>query len=374
MKSRLFFLLWVRPMPGQTKPKPSAITAALKGAGTSHELQSAKFERIHPAATTMPLLTWDGTTNIFSAHFKYQVPPCCDASREADDIHCLVVEPRIAMPLNEALSSWALLKERRAAEAASLPTPPLPGKGSPAGYQLSNQGGYQSFPDVFDARPVISEGDAAEMTGRAHADVLHGIVSRAIDLINRSEMPSKRKHRAIAWVNVNRPGCTNRLHTHPVRRWSAVYYVANALALDAEHEATDEDSELAGHLIFRTGAAPADSDHSSSAEQSHTRARPFHARFGTRATASATHGYFAVPPSPGTLCVFPGSLPHCVLDMRANAKGGPDEDAIRISIAINFSDASPGDCPPHGATRGSASGISTQAAGRAGAAALESIR
>jgi hypothetical protein len=54
----------------------------------------------------------------------------------------------------------------------------------------------------------------------------------------------------------------------------------------------------------------------------------------------ASHSYMAIRPEPGTLWLFPGSIPHMV--MRTILPFGVDEpDVSRISVGINFSDAVP---------------------------------
>ena len=58
---------------------------------------------------------------------------------------------------------------------------------------------------------------------------------------------------------------------------------------------------------------------------------------------SSSHSYFAVPPEAGTLWLFPGSIPHCVMGM-VPARPGVDICAMaesgrwtpRISVGINY--------------------------------------
>ena len=118
-------------------------------------------------------------------------------------------------------------------------------------------------------------------------------------------------HRANAWLNVNRADDVNLMHVHQQGRLSATYYVAGSQP--AEHS-------LDGRLVFRTGA-----------------------RKRHKGEASpASHAYMSVPPVPGTLWLFPGSVPHRVFGM-SGASGQQDCTrgmwAPRISVALNFLDA-----------------------------------
>ena len=76
-------------------------------------------------------------------------------------------------------------------------------------------------------------------------------------------------------------------------------------------------ADVGGHLLFRAG--------------------------GVR---GSTHSFLAVPPEPGTMWLFPGGLPHCVMpfsDSDEAHAGGPGEPPAdlgdRISVAVNFEEA-----------------------------------
>ena len=78
-------------------------------------------------------------------------------------------------------------------------------------------------------------------------------------------------------------------------------------------------ADVGGHLLFRAG--------------------------GVR---GSTHSFLAVPPEPGTMWLFPGGLPHCVMPFSDSGEahaGGPGEPRAdrgdRISVAVNFEEAAP---------------------------------
>ena len=82
-------------------------------------------------------------------------------------------------------------------------------------------------------------------------------------------------------------------------------------------------ADVGGHLLFRAG--------------------------GVR---GSSHSFLAVPPEPGTMWLFPGGLPHCVMPFSDSGEahaGGPaapradrrDRHGDRISVAVNFEEAAP---------------------------------
>ena len=332
-------------------PTDAEIRARLLAAKTNLSLPSSTiFERL----STQPVEVMElrgKAQKLFLAHLTYRLP-CEDASHLHDTIHRFVLRFDHSTKLNEAVLKWALHKEAKAASLSALLDPPEPGRGSDAGYRLSNQGGFQSYPDIFDANPRVSEDDDDELAGREAARLLHMIASRAVNEIDGCGAPTKLRG-AYGWLNVNRPGDYNSLHTHPKNRWSAVYYVDSgkpqlmtrrevANGSDDNDDVTVLSSDIAGHLVFRGGSR----------------------------TSPTVRSYLALPPVPGILCLFPGSIPHCVLDngpidpaqskWKAKDRGidgqcescadscpGPSHSHPRISIAMNFRDAAP---PPPSTT------------------------
>ncbi len=100
-----------------------------------------------------------------------------------------------------------------------------------------------------------------------------------------------------AWVNVNRAGHFNRIHTHPGSTWSGTYYVDTGT--DADASATPAPLHLFDPCqgranTFLTGIAPSS---------------------------------FTIRPEPGLMVLFPSYLAHMVLPHTGAAP--------RISIAFN---------------------------------------
>ena len=97
----------------------------------------------------------------------------------------------------------------------------------------------------------------------------------------------------------------NTLHDHGTATWSAVYYVANG-------EGTPDQQ---GPLLLRTQLA----------------------------RRTQNFGFVEVAPTPGTLVIFPGYVPHAVLPRRFPLKDDPAKDlaplhhpSLRVSVACNI--------------------------------------
>ena len=314
----------------------------------------------------------------FVHHRSYQMP-CDTGGQHTDTIHCFTLASDMSARLNPGLMTWALQKEKRARSWGDAPA----GRGHDASAKVSNDGGYQSFHDLFAPPTARDLRSRQEMTGRKLAHKLHVIASQAVDEVMTAGAPSSGGclskgeagdlHLATAWVNVNKASDTNHLHVHEGSRfqlpddgespqpslWCAVYYIhagsptlASQLETAAASDGTDDSpaSQLAGHMLFRGG----DSSKSYSAEE------------------PRVLSYLAVPPVPGCLWLFPGSIPHAVLGRCAkmhqqHGDSGvgrrsyyapqpghaesrtADGHSMRISLAMNFKEAT---CEPPKHIRG----------------------
>lgn len=211
-------------------------------------------------------------------------------------VHCYKLHQNAAQAINREISQLAVNYER-AAESVSR----------------SNAGGYQSDAFMLDADSEPSDTSRAARQMHAVLRMVQEAASAAVGEIRGGGATSQRTGAmsgrtqlasAYAWVNVNRASDWNLIHIHEPTKLSAVYFVSPG-------GVSPKDSPD-GHLIFRGG----------------------------RATRAASHSFLAVPPEPGTLYVFPGSLPHCVFPFEKKPTAHP-----RISVAINFCDDL-GESPP----------------------------
>jgi hypothetical protein len=343
--------------PGASKRLHTALLAHDSGA---HALNpSARFEPLQQDGVEQRLSVQGA--RLFSSHRTFQLPRS-DDSPGVDTVHHFVLATDRSARLNEGLKKFALVKERQAkaaSRAGASPDEARNGSGglphpmhrSTAGVLISNEGGFQSYSDLFDYADILDqlgphEGGAAvrqtttlqlnewgraefdeeSVRGRRHCHELHRVASAAVDELGlgcTSGCPSMANqnaashslHRANAWLNVNRATDENIMHVHSAQRWSATYYVA------APPESIEK---LDGRLLFRSG-----NKRKADGQPSHI-----------------SHSFMTVPPVPGSLWLFPGSVPHRVLGVtmaggRAQ-KVDPAERGMwapRISIAINFIDA-----------------------------------
>ena len=251
---------------------------------------SCAFAALHAASALQEELP-PSAADHFALHAVHLLP-CGVMHKAARDnidagsafrIHCFKLHASRSTRLNARISQWALQEEGKALEL-----------GRDANARLSNWGGFQSVTNAFE------EGAAHEP---ALAE-LHGIVSAAVEEVVGTESEPKPVCPGFSWVNVNRGADKNLLHIHTAGKLSAVYFVASG---DYDPSSTDH---LSGHLIFRGGPME---------------------------PLGAVSTYLAVPPSPGTLWLFDGAVPHCVLP------SNPDivSPRPRISVAVNLFTAAP---------------------------------
>ena len=302
------------------------------------------FEPLHRPADDVPLSS-AAASNLFSSHAQHLLPNDTNCAAQRDlapgslsPVHCFTLHRAIAEPLNKRLTALAMDLERRRDE---------------TGVHKSNVGGYQSTADLF----FMLGCDDAERLSTCRE--LHALVSAAVDELRgatgdseaREEAPTATEeddgddadglpnllddesaepfgawpwrlgkpptssplllHPACAWLNVNRRSDSNTVHIHHPQRWSAVYFVASGPGASSP-------PPPAGHLILRGGR---------------------------QSKGSASHTYLAVPPTPGTLWFFGGSIPHCVFPLEPQQDEEEDVEiastreggaAPRISVAINL--------------------------------------
>jgi len=315
-------------------PHRSALSSLLAGRGSTALPVSSTFEMLLPQATNV-MLSVAAAKNL-STHTTYELP--CEHVSEPqlfDVVHRFTVQRRVALRLNERLTILAERKLQLATNCEMRLVHISPGPGSNAGVIKTNKGGYQSYHDLFEDSSPKACRELRDLVSVA----LSEIVALEVDTTGQSSsypgdeaclQPELGKlHASYAWLNVNRSSDWNSVHQHDVERWSAVYFVS-----DGEPNAPGFPCPESGHMIFRCGPKPL----------------PAQLQGGIDTTASSSgvcsHSFMTVAPLPGSMWIFPGSVPHAV--MHTVLPSGVNEPAPRISIGINFQDArSP---PPQAAT------------------------
>ena len=247
-------------------------------AARSHALSlpaSCSFEPVKSQPIAVPV-----TTGCFSSHTTYHLP--CSDTQNFQTIHSFQVPVAQSLTLNDGVGALALEMERQARQEPD-------GDG---GVEMSNWGGFQSHPVLFE--DALDDESCRD---------LHALVSAAMDELDghwaalghklytgRQELRPLQGdlHPAYAWLNVNRGADLNYLHVHDPVLWSAVYFVDGGEVPSMKKEPPTD-----GNLVFRGGANMG-------------------ASTGSAISDHASHTYMAVPPTPGMLWVFPGSIPHAV--------------------------------------------------------------
>ena len=149
---------------------------------------------------------------------------------------------------------------------------------------VSNRGGYHSGLDFL--------GEASEEARCVRAAIASAVA--AAEEAEERETPSVRTPRH-SWVNVSRDGHYHGLHDHEEEEWSGVLYL----------QVPPSVAGSSGALALRVASSPSDA-------------------------ADSWCAFSALTPLVGTIVLFPGWLPHCVLPLSSTTPGD-----VRISLAFN---------------------------------------
>ena len=302
---------------------------------------SSSFEELDEPGRSEEMLSNAGSA-WFTAHRSYRLP--CDATDatlrrthagQSDTLHRFTLNSSVAVSLNARLAALALDTERRPEE---------------GGVRKSNVGGFQSKANLF-----APHDDVKYDRELSSCRVLHGALTAAIEELRVASMEDARDdatpdvrsssiesferplcegqplaesedwleanraahaelmrdYQCVAWLNVNREEHSNKMHFHDPLRLSAVYFVS-----EGPSEPHGNPRAPDGHLLFRGGKR-------------------------LLSSAVPTHSFMAVPPVPGTLWVFPGAVPHCVMPYRAARRRSGKPSAPRVSFAFNLLEDAP---------------------------------
>jgi hypothetical protein len=125
------------------------------------------------------------------------------------------------------------------------------------------------------------------------------------------------------WLNSNRPSDFNMLHDHGNAVYSLVYFVDDgSRVFECKNGCTAED--YVGRASASSSLVPTDAG----CLLLRTQLKPF----------THQYGFLSVPPTPGTLWVFPGHVAHCVMP-RTLSHSCSCESSPRTSVAMNVVEA-----------------------------------
>lgn len=174
--------------------------------------RESTFEPLIEAATNVSVQAGD----IFDTHTSYALPSATEGNM-ADTIHRFMLSRELSTPLNSKLTVWALERERLSKLSSAEPGP-----GSDSGVRKTNQGGFQTYSDIFSR-----QADNARHRAFRPCRTLHAVVSAAMDEIGEAAYPHHDEqirpppgepHAAYAWGNVNRGTDHNIMHVHNRQR------------------------------------------------------------------------------------------------------------------------------------------------------------
>lgn len=257
----------------------------------------------YQAYAEIPRLTYVGENQVLPSTFR-----------------CYKFELKDAASLNAALTTSIIADAERC-----------------LGIAVSNAGGYHSTKDYFsskdDSAVVSLSACADEATRVAESDdnaqsqakaAAQGARAGTSVGDNRLRTMGEVSTYEESWVNINKDGHWNRMHTHIGSTWSGVYYVQSNTASLAR--------PYSGSLLLKptshvTELAPLD---------------PVQlARLGCAADATAVVldpsicDYVAIKAEPGMMVLFPSWLRHAVTPLSVKPSFQSSDDGLRISMAFN---------------------------------------
>jgi Putative 2OG-Fe(II) oxygenase len=204
------------------------------------------------------------------------------------------------------------------------------------GIQVSNAGGYHSSTDLFtrEIHSLLARvcSDAVRIAERHDLEASAGArigPSSASDNVVRGLQPVGD---AEGWVNRNRHGHWNSLHTHTGSTWSGIYYAKSALEVSSV--------AYSGSLLIKPSSHIKEAKALSSAEMKRLNTYAAGGKGGMGAASSepvvGRCDYVEIVPESGMMLIFPSYLQHAVLPLCINKEQRSEDAGIRISFAFNF--------------------------------------
>lgn len=266
------------------------------------------------------------------------------------------------------------------------------------GMQVSNAGGYHSVTDYFNVPDQVDGGDnhalkdasnkirskmaaiaslavnVAEANDFSFSNDEHAMQQRSMSGKRSISMDSRRSNNKIrqlqgsvdseAWININRHGNWNRLHTHEGSAWSGVYYLqcpsTATPPLPAEtgvdvSTAAVSSTTYSGRLLIKPSPHISEIKYELSKLElgrlnCFRRSSPTSKTFSMRSqlllqdqeqsafpTLSCCD-YLEIEPEEGMFIIMPGWLQHAVFPLQIQPAFRDTNEGTRISLAFNFAE------------------------------------
>eukprot|EP01036_Dinobryon_divergens_P032123 gene32123-41650_t len=260
------------------------------------------------------------------------------------------------------------------------------------GMQVSNAGGYHSVTDYFNVPDQIDRVDTSNQVRSKMAAIAtlavniaetndfsfsneEHVMQQKISVwekrdnsISRRDITNirrlQRSAESEAWININRHGNWNRLHTHEGSAWSGVYYLqcpsstslpllSTDMVADASI-ATVSSTTYSGNLLIKPSPHITEIKYELSKVElgrlnCFRRNSPTSQVFSMRSQPSQDQkqralptlsccDYLEIEPEEGMLIIMPGWLQHGVFPLQIQPEFRDTNEGTRISLAFNFAE------------------------------------
>jgi hypothetical protein len=231
------------------------------------------------------------------------------------------------------------------------------------GLNVSNAGGtYHGLPNFF--RNIHPDNDAPDSTEHPHKvptgngkQELYHHIRNIMEQIEQYEVSIQQQHSTTTnisstlpwslalesqdiecWVNISQTnGSWNRLHTHEGSAYSGVYYVSSS------SNATTNNNDWNGNFIFKPTPHPLEDTYILSyIEQCRLRRRGSDNSDCPSSLPPLPYidevQYVMIPPTPGTMIVFPSYVHHCVLPLQVEPTMHDGNAAVTVNGTSHHQD------------------------------------
>ena len=230
------------------------------------------------------------------------------------------------------------------------------------GMKVSNAGGYHSITDYFNTT-CNEEGEILTQSSSNIRSQLAAIAFLAVSMAEADDFASSRRANAAdknlidpqnrlrrlqsaaeseAWININRHGHWNRLHTHEGAAWSGIYYlqcppIESAAVLEGGGEEEEACARsCGGRLLIKPSPHISEVRNYDLTKLELARLNSIALNADDSRHFSSCCDYLEIEPEEGMLIIMPGWLQHAVLPLQIRPEFRASNTGTRISIAFNF--------------------------------------
>jgi len=237
------------------------------------------------------------------------------------------------------------------------------------GLDVSNAGGYHSFTTYFESNPNPSQ--TSNFTTSVNVQFSQ-IASQAVEFAEANDFTQSQflfsqkditndytnqqdrlrimeaANTSEAWININRHGHWNRLHTHQGSSWSGIYYAQCPTPYDSHIDNNQQisASSYSGKLLMKPSPHITENNYELSKIEM-ARLNCFHLQSCSQTFKTAIGmsdsppsfsccDYLEIEPEVGMFIIMPGWLQHAVCPLNIVESLRETKQGTRISLAFNF--------------------------------------